>query len=546
MTAPTHIAFAELVYMLLLTTAGVALNAANAFVIAAASVLADIDTGSSLLGRMLPAISLPIERTFGHRTLTHSALFVAGLAIGALPLVSVSKDLYACLVIGYATHPFLDTMNIGGVKLFYPFTSVRCVFPFDVNAPARFRTPTGSKIDRLLGALFLAGCIPTFVISEQGHERFIRMTQRTIESAVRDYNEFSVTHRVVAEISARNLFTKESIKGRYEIAGALDERTLLFRDEAGVPHSLGHDYEAEYTAETAVCYPVEPERTVVRHLEFENQPLGSLTAALDPRFHSSIFGELVMREPVHVAASAVPFSPVSAAGYVLKLRYASMRDIQRPDLARALVTRGSVTIRTEIPLATETPNTFPWSDSVGRFAILSLECRVGAALRLLAAVGDTVREGQILAEIRPDTLTMLTGELETAERAAAFIRQRSELASLDLRAAALTERTRADSLELVRLRQLQREGYVPERAFAGAELAWHQDLARLRNLEQRRLLLTQKMRIRSKSDALKPLTAPEATGGTLRSTTSGIIHDIQRSAQGKTIEVTVVIRRGSH
>ena len=52
--ASTHITFAEFIYLLLLTTTGVVLNATNAIIIAFAAVLPDIDTAASIIGRTSP------------------------------------------------------------------------------------------------------------------------------------------------------------------------------------------------------------------------------------------------------------------------------------------------------------------------------------------------------------------------------------------------------------------------------------------------------------------------------------------------------------
>src|SRR5258708_3686605 len=133
MTAPTHITFAEFVYLLILTTTGVSLNLVSASVIAISSLLPDIDTAASTVGRIVPFLATRLERKFGHRTLTHSIIFVLSLGLLSLPLYALNPSLYACFIVGYATHPFLDTMTVNGVKLFYPFSSVKCVFPFEVN-----------------------------------------------------------------------------------------------------------------------------------------------------------------------------------------------------------------------------------------------------------------------------------------------------------------------------------------------------------------------------------------------------------------------------
>ena len=47
MTAPTHITFASFVYLLLLTTTGVSLSIGHTALVAVASILPDLDTGSS-------------------------------------------------------------------------------------------------------------------------------------------------------------------------------------------------------------------------------------------------------------------------------------------------------------------------------------------------------------------------------------------------------------------------------------------------------------------------------------------------------------------
>ena len=74
MTSPTHIAFAESLYLLILTPSGVPLSWRSAIITAFVSLLPDIDLPTSWLGRIF-FISEPIERTFGHRALTHSLLF---------------------------------------------------------------------------------------------------------------------------------------------------------------------------------------------------------------------------------------------------------------------------------------------------------------------------------------------------------------------------------------------------------------------------------------------------------------------------------------
>jgi inner membrane protein len=543
MTGPTHVAFAELVYLLLLTTTGVALNAANGVVVALSSLLADIDTESSILGRLVPFVALPIERRFGHRTLTHSAIFVLGLALAALPLWATSRDVYLCLVIGYATHPFLDTMNISGVQLFYPFARVRCVFPFDVNAPARFRTATGSRLDRALGMMFLAGCIPTFLISHQGHERFIRLTQRTIESAVRDYNELSMTHRVVADVKGHNLFTKGAVQGRYEIVGAIDGHTLLFRDRTGTLHTIGREHEAEYTAQSVVCFQTEPVLTVLDTVELVNQPLAALADVCDPEGRTFLFGDLLTRDAHGVGSPTARFAPVTGRGQNLHLDYATVDDLLRTECADIVIAHGRVTMRTLLPAQLDASARIPAPDSLSAFALFSLSYPLGASVTVCVGTGDSVGAGQLLAQARPDSIEALRSDVERARRAASLEAHASELSSLERRLAEAREDVRSDSLELIAARTLWAEGFATAAIVVETEHRLREKVARLGGFEEQRALLQKKIALRTREHDLRPLEEPDTAIREMRSDINGVVEAVRRIARGRTIELTVVLRR---
>ena len=245
MIASTHVGFAGFLYLLLLTSAGVGLTALNALAVMVASVLPDIDTGASIIGRVLPPLTRLIERKFGHRTLTHSLPFAALLLLLFLLPLLAGIDLFACFFVGYVSHPLLDTCTPNGVRLFYPFSRVRCVFPFDGNSPHRFRVATGSKIDRALGILFFTACLPAFFVADQGYERFIRVAQHTIESAVRDYEVYARSSFVLASMEVHDQMTGEPLRGRFRVAGALNpihwsskDRTAVFTPSGGTSNRI--------------------------------------------------------------------------------------------------------------------------------------------------------------------------------------------------------------------------------------------------------------------------------------------------------------------
>ncbi|AIY06518.1 hypothetical protein Plano_2553 [Planococcus sp. PAMC 21323] len=84
------------------------------------AVIPDICHSGSKIGRTLPALSKIINRLFGHRTFTHSLLFLA-LAAFLLESFMTIEAISAGLLVGMISHIVLDMATKRGVKLFFPF-----------------------------------------------------------------------------------------------------------------------------------------------------------------------------------------------------------------------------------------------------------------------------------------------------------------------------------------------------------------------------------------------------------------------------------------
>ena len=77
MTLPTHVAFASVLYLGGVTLFGYRPDGISELLAALASGLPDIDLPPSKIGRLFWFISAPLERRFGHRTLTHSLVMLS-------------------------------------------------------------------------------------------------------------------------------------------------------------------------------------------------------------------------------------------------------------------------------------------------------------------------------------------------------------------------------------------------------------------------------------------------------------------------------------
>jgi len=84
-------------------------------IICVSSFLPDIDNATSFIGRRAKPISLFLS----HRQFFHSILCAIVISLVLFNLVGVADYAFAFLI-GYGSHLFLDSFNLGGMAMFWP------------------------------------------------------------------------------------------------------------------------------------------------------------------------------------------------------------------------------------------------------------------------------------------------------------------------------------------------------------------------------------------------------------------------------------------
>jgi len=109
----------------------------NTAVCVLCALIPDIDTTNSMLGKALYPIAKFLNRKFGHRTITHSLLFV--LFVPLVPKVLLyfniitNPDLTMIASFAVLSHIVLDMFTLSGIQFFYPFLRNSCVIPANPN-----------------------------------------------------------------------------------------------------------------------------------------------------------------------------------------------------------------------------------------------------------------------------------------------------------------------------------------------------------------------------------------------------------------------------
>ncbi|HHQ4326857.1 TPA: metal-dependent hydrolase [Clostridium perfringens] len=96
--------------------------------VAIGSLLPDIDTPKSFVGRRLYPIAYIINKTFGHRGVIHSLLPI--ILIGGLAIFFKSLFIGA-IAFGFFLHLVEDTFSRKGIKWFAPINDIDIKMPFE-------------------------------------------------------------------------------------------------------------------------------------------------------------------------------------------------------------------------------------------------------------------------------------------------------------------------------------------------------------------------------------------------------------------------------
>lgn len=121
----------------------------------AGALIPDLCHTKSKIGRKFPLLSALISSVFGHRTFTHSLLFL--LIIYFLATTYIPNDsLSIGLLVGMASHLILDAGTVNGIKFLFP-ASIKVRLPFYVKTGS-----TGEQV--VLAALTVVTCYYIAVI----------------------------------------------------------------------------------------------------------------------------------------------------------------------------------------------------------------------------------------------------------------------------------------------------------------------------------------------------------------------------------------------
>ncbi len=190
----------------------------------------DLDTSESLIGQTLVPLSRFLESRFPHRSVTHSFLATAAIALASLPLYFVAGWKYwAALPLAHLITCFSDTFTKQGVQLFWP-SPVWCV----CGSNPKRRITTGSPAEYWTLAFAIALLIVAVNITNSGGSMLkVTQTLGLKEGIERTYNSTAGNHNVYLQVEGARASDRTPINKKFFILGESGSQYVLM-DEQGI------------------------------------------------------------------------------------------------------------------------------------------------------------------------------------------------------------------------------------------------------------------------------------------------------------------------
>jgi len=302
------------------------------------SFMPDIDIPTSRVGRPLFWLSVPLEKRFGHRTITHSVIGVAILAALASPLYFAYPLCFWSVLGGYWSHIQIDMANIRGVDLFWP-SPLRVVMPGKV----RFRLEVGSKAEMIVLCAMLVFCVGLYPMSSLGLRGGLHQILKDFDIAYDEYVQVQGLNWHTLELKAIDNLTLEHIACSCPVLGAWQSGLII--EYQGKARSAGKSQmHHNLFPVDAVLIKGEPLRVISQRVDMKGRSLRWLVDNLQANHGYYLLGELYVDADKVVNVSQIEtYHPVIWGGNKVKLHYAKAEDLR--DYLNLTAIRGEVMVQ---------------------------------------------------------------------------------------------------------------------------------------------------------------------------------------------------------
>ncbi len=290
--------------------------------LAIGALLPDLDSTSSLLGRLLPCISRRLEAWLGHLHEWHTPAAAGIIALLIAPMLFVtSVQAWSVVPLGFVSHLIVDLLHPEGILLLWPLSKRR--FHLFGGLP---KTP-GDRTERKLAAVLALIALVLLVVVDIGPAPPRPVTVPSYQQTLERYYSLRGRNLVTAYIEGSWQATGRRGSGRFEVINAADESYVMLDRYTSRVFTVGRTaadnfYPSHVSLQTGPAARVKP---IEIHLE--GQQLAEALSLVyqmqrEPGLqHIFVSGDIVVPALQDTASPALP----------IEYSQASIRKIQSHD-----------------------------------------------------------------------------------------------------------------------------------------------------------------------------------------------------------------------
>lgn len=336
----THITFNSLFYLLSIAFFNQDFNLLKLILINIGGFLPDIDTRFSFIGRIFSPISTFIEIKYGHRTITHSLLFIFLIYCILFPLKFFNYGEYTNFVLfGILGHILLDSCNKQGVLLFYP-NITKAVFP----RKEELRIAVNSDSEKTLLVILLILLLISIPFSQVGFFRSLHLLLKDYDSAVLDYKKFSNEgFEVFANIDGFDKITKQSIKQKFKVIDLINNDLLI--ENKNILFLINNKNDSDISIKKIKIITGSKIKIVLQKVILQNIYFKEILQ-LKNNNKQFLIGEFKTDQDLNFINDDFKFTPIKVQGKSIKINYATFNDLK--NFNDIIVINGIFYIKNEI------------------------------------------------------------------------------------------------------------------------------------------------------------------------------------------------------
>jgi inner membrane protein len=285
------------------------------------SQLPDLDTTTSTVGKIFFPLSSWIEDRFPHRSITHSLLATAAIAVVSISIGYFLGDIKTAIALplGHLLSCFSDTFTKQGVQLFYP----EPVWAISVSNPRRRLKTGGAGELWVLGVAIALLCFGIYLANGGGITQKVSQNLGLKDGVVELYNQNASTHQVYARITGYWASDRTSADGKYLIIGN-EGNEFIVSDGKGI-YKTG---EQIITSKVSTVVG-EAAKTEIKNLSFDDESAIAQLSELQQTYSGAeiyLTGELAIDFPedVKIPVEANQMVTAEVVGSSIKLNYCGL------------------------------------------------------------------------------------------------------------------------------------------------------------------------------------------------------------------------------